>query len=211
MDNLPYKIIFEDNNLLAVDKPCNLSVIRERKDNAPFLADLFENILVVHRIDKDTSGVVIFAKNRKTHKELCCLFSGRKVFKEYTACVSGVPGASRGTIDAPLRKFGSGRTAADFQNGKPSLTEYEVLHKFSSAALVKANPHTGRQHQIRAHFYYIGHPLLGDKKYGDKRNSDFPRLMLHASAVCFSLSDGKNYEIRSELPSCFRSFISGLH
>lgn len=134
---------------------------------------------VVHRLDRGASGLVLFAKNAEVHRRLSKQFEGREVKKTYLAVVKGdVPAA--GVIDQPLRQFGSGRMGVD-PRGKPSLTRYRVKDNFAGVTLLEVEPETGRQHQIRVHLYWLGHPILGETRYGkDFPVGGAPRLMLHA-------------------------------
>lgn len=128
-------ILFEDDDILAVNKPEAVAAIPERRPRGGSLFEVLcaqrdERLYVVHRIDKDTSGVIVFAKNEVVHRWLCRQFEDRTVEKVYLALVHGVIGENEGRIDKPLREFGSGRVAVDPQRGKPSLTEFRVLQRF---------------------------------------------------------------------------------
>jgi len=181
---------------------------------------------------------MVFAKNAGAHKSLNEQFSGRTVRKEYVALVHGRLENERGVIDRPLRQFGSGRIGVDEQAGKECVTEYEVAERFSDSAdlpspaeagyakagaatslsrrrkdfsLVRAYPLTGRQHQIRVHFYSLGHPIVGDRLYGERTiQSKYPRLMLHAERLSFNLPTDKRMTLESPLPELFRKTLEGL-
>jgi len=138
--------------------------------------------LVVHRIDLETSGIVIFAKNPQTHRHLSIQFERREVKKNYIALVQGVM-TSDITVNSPIRQFGSGRMGVDPQ-GKPSSTEIRIIEKLPDATLLDVSPHTGRRHQIRVHCYASGFPIIGDPMYGkDRPVGGVSRLMLHAYQV----------------------------
>lgn len=159
-------------------------------------------IFVVHRLDREASGLMIFAKDAASHRLLCGLFERREVHKRYAALVMGRL-AEDGVVDRPLREFGSGRTSVDPQ-GKESLTRYKVVEPFKNATLLEVSPVTGRRHQIRAHLYAIGHPILGDTLYGKQRPvGGAPRLMLHALEASFELEAGKPLTLRVEPPDDF--------
>lgn len=180
-----WRDIYRDDHVLAVDKPAGMLVIpgrgpvRERSLVELLEDQLGNRLFVVHRIDRETSGLVLFALDAATHRELSLAFERRQVRKTYLAVVDGeMTGA--GSIDLPLREFGSGRVAVD-ERGKPSRTEYRVLAPVPRGTLLEVHPVTGRRHQIRVHLYALGHPVLGDTRYGNPRPvGGAPRLMLHA-------------------------------
>lgn len=213
-------ILFQDDNIIAIDKPSGLACIVERdreKDNLHALLSLIcpQKIYIVHRLDKEASGVVLFAKNADTHRCLCRQFTGHTVRKTYLALLHGSVAGDSGTIDKPIRQFGSGRVAVDMEHGKPSVTEYEVIERFRDYTLVRAHPVTGRRHQLRVHFYSIGHPIVGDPLYGlrdtsNKRQATSKRLMLHAEKISFSLPTGEQMIIESPSPEAFTQFITSL-
>jgi RluA family pseudouridine synthase len=180
-----WRIIHRDDRILAVDKPAGLLVIPGRgPERGPALVDLLADHLgsrplIVHRIDRETSGLVLFALDAATHRTLSLAFERRRVRKSYLALVQGEMSGG-GSIDMPLREFGSGRVAVD-DRGKASRTEYEVVSRFQDSTLLEVHPVTGRRHQIRVHLYALGHPVLGDTRYGDPRPvGGAARLMLHA-------------------------------
>jgi RluA family pseudouridine synthase len=204
----PIPAIFETDDFIALDKPVGLASIPERNPkNVSLLSVLTaarqQKFYVVHRLDKQVSGVILFAKTPGFHRYLNLQFEHRQVQKTYLAVVHGQ--LSRGgRIDTALRRFGSGRMAEDREHGKPCVTEYEVLANRPEATLLRVRPLTGRKHQIRAHLFSIGHPIIGDPLYGDKRvQRTFPRLMLHALGIEFRLPDGRPVEIRTAAPTGF--------
>lgn len=196
-------ILWADDDLLIVNKPSDLRVIPDGYDpELPTLVRLLEpawgRLFVVHRLDKDTSGVIIFARNADSHRILNQQFAERQVNKTYWALIVGLPAWETKSIELPLRVNGdrSHRTVADYKEGKPASTKAHVLIRFDSWALVEACPHTGYTHQIRAHLSSVGHPLLGDTLYhypprwsGPRVDSAtlpvFPRSALHALKVSF--------------------------
>ena len=203
-------VLFENDDLIAVDKPEKLASIPERnREKISLLKVLTETLkrklYVVHRLDKQVSGVIVFAKTPQAHRHLNTLFEHRQVRKAYIALVHGVIAEAGGVIDAPLRRFGSGRMGADAERGKPCRTEFSVEERLPGCTLVRVRPLTGRKHQIRAHFFGIGHPIVGDPLYGDKAiQKIFPRLMLHALSLCFNLPTGEYACLESAIPSAFK-------
>jgi RluA family pseudouridine synthase len=214
MTGPPVQVLFETDDFLAADKPEGvLSVSQAGEGGLPaHLRDRFPGKLYpVHRLDRGASGVIVFAKNAAAHRHLNGQFDRREVRKTYLALVDGVPSANRGQINAPLREFGSGRTAVDPRRGKPSSTEWKVAERFDSATLLRVTPSTGRRHQIRAHLYHIGHPILGDLRYGDRaRQEGTPRLMLHAQSLEISLISGERVTVEAPPPPSFEAVLAGL-
>lgn len=202
-------VLFEDDNVLAVHKPEGLASIPERdRERESLLAQLSTayptKLYVVHRLDKDVSGVILFAKHAKAHKVLNEQFSHRSVKKTYLAVIHGVIQEEHSTIDAPIRQFGSGRMGVDVKRGKHSLTEYSVVERFANYTLLHVQPMTGRRHQIRVHLYSIGHPIVGDVRYGDKQHQQrYPRLMLHAESIVFTLLSGQAMVVNAPPPESF--------
>jgi tRNA pseudouridine32 synthase / 23S rRNA pseudouridine746 synthase len=206
-------VLFEDNDILAVNKPEGLASIPERAKGKGSLVSLLspqfrDRLYIVHRIDKEASGVILFAKNAAAHRFLNEQFSTRAVRKTYLILVHGNMDERDGVIDKPLRQFGSGRIGIDPKRGKPSETVFCVVERFHSYAIVEAHPVTGRRHQIRVHFYSIGHPVVGDLLYGDKAVQErYPRLMLHARRLEFRLPSGEESNIEAPVPESFTSMI----
>ena len=183
LDGAPQElaVLFEDENLVAVDKPPLLPVHPSGRHLSGTLIQLLHAryapagggaalpVRLCHRLDRETSGLVLAAKNERAHRFLALQFERRQIRKEYLAIVRGVPEAEGGTIDLPL---GQARTSAVHlkmavvSDGLPSRTEWSVLERYRACALVSCRPLTGRQHQIRVHLDAIGHPLVGDKLYG---------------------------------------------
>ena len=209
-------VLFDSSDLIAVDKPEGLSSIIESDPSKPSihatLEEMYgERLFVVHRLDKDASGVLIFARHADAHRYLNDLFAERRVHKKYLALSHGRIGDASGTIDRPIRQYGSGRMGVDEARGKPSLTAYVVLKRFLANTLVEVNPLTGRRHQIRVHLYSIGHPLVGDRRYGEKTcQAAYPRLMLHAQGISFPLPSGERLVIESPVPVSFQTVLDSL-
>jgi len=208
------RVLFETDDYLAVDKPEGVvSVAEAGKGGIPeLLKDHHPGKLYpVHRLDRGASGVIVFAKNAAAHRHLNGEFDRREVSKTYLALVDGTLAVSRGQINAPIREFGSGRMGVDAKRGKPSSTVWKIAERLDSATLLRANPSTGRRHQIRVHLYHIGHPILGDLRYGDRtRQERVPRLMLHALALEFTLPSGERVTIEAPPPPSFDSVVAGL-
>jgi len=212
----PGPLLHEDPHLLVVHKPEGLSAIPERDLSVPSVQRLLEaqrgeRLWVVHRLDKEVSGVLLFARDPATHRALSIAFEQRRVEKSYTLAVHGVPARSEGVLDRPIAQFGSGRMGVDPRRGKPSRTSFRVLQRARAFALVEARPHTGRRHQLRVHFYSDGHPIVGDPRYGDLTlQATFPRLMLHARTLTIPLPDGATLTIEAPLPPSYLDALPAL-
>jgi RluA family pseudouridine synthase len=209
-------VLFENDDIIAVDKPEKLASIPERnREKISLLKVLAETLqrklYVVHRLDKQVSGVILFAKNPQAHRHLNTLFEHRQVSKTYLALVHGVIAEASGVIDKPLRRFGSGRMGEDAERGKPCRTEFTVEERLPDCTRVRVHPLTGRKHQIRAHFFSIGHPIVGDTLYGNKSlQKTFPRLMLHSSEIRFNLTSGEEVSIESTIPKSFSEALAEI-
>ena len=206
-------ILFEDDRLLAADKPAGQPTMPGRGDvGEPLNAELERRqgrkLFVVHRLDLEASGVVVFAKDAETHRLLCAQFESRGAKKIYLAAVAGAM-TGEGIADMPLKEFGSGRVAPS-PDGRKSRTRWRVERNFRSAALLRVEPDTGRRHQIRAHLCALGHPILGDPRYGPPPRpiGGAPRLMLHALSL--SVTAGRVYEFTAEPPRDFAAVLASL-
>ncbi len=186
-------VIYEDDNVIVLDKPAGLlSMAKGEYCPEPTLEDYG---LLVHRLDRDTSGVVILAKNPETQSMLRRQFQDRKAHKTYLAIVEGRPKLDAALIDLPIaRNLKHPTTFLVDQNGKPSQTNYQVLMSNDRYSLLQLQPQTGRTHQLRVHLRYLGTPILGDPVYGTEgiiaqkkvkpQNTNSPqRLMLHAQSL----------------------------
>ena len=186
------KIIFEDDSLVIVDKPAGLSVLPDgwEKDSDYLVKQLEEQygrIFIVHRLDKITSGVMVFARDAETHRALNIQFENHDAQKTYHAILEGNPKWEEKVAKHPLRaNVGhKHRTMVDDKNGKPSETRFKVIKRYQEAALVEAKPMTGRTHQIRVHAYALGHPLVEDILYGSQDRYGLPHPMLHSQTLSF--------------------------
>lgn len=191
-DFVPPEIIFEDKNVRVVNKPAGLlSMVKGEYSLEPTL----ENYgLLVHRLDRDTSGVVILAKNPETQRLLRRQFQDRKVHKTYLAIVEGHPRLPEAKIELPIaRNLKHPTTFQVDPNGKPAETYYRVLKSNDEYSLLELKPVTGRTHQLRVHLKYIGTPILGDRVYG---KSPASRLFLHAQSleITIPVSDRRTFE-----------------
>lgn len=216
VERLSLEILFENDGVLVVNKPEGLASIPEREPTRASVRTLLEAegrgpIYVVHRLDKEVSGVLVFAKSAAVHRELNRQFEERLVRKIYLALVHGEVVPHGGLIERPLRAFGSGRMGVDDVRGKPSATAYRVLQRLQGYTLLNVFPLTGRRHQIRVHLYSIGHPVVGDLRYGDRAVSrQFPRLMLHAQGIEFALPSGERVAVEAPVPASFRAVLEAL-
>ena len=213
------KIIYEDAHFLAIDKPSGMLVDQVRalgkmlpEDRSQTLAGWLEihrpGSLLVHRLDKDTSGVILAAKTPESYQYFKDLFKNRTIQKTYIALVAGHPKKSSDTINAPIGiRHGMVRHTTHHSAKHPSeaITDYTVIGSYKQGAklysLVEARPKTGRTHQIRVHMNSIHHPIMGDKLYGGKVSEGLAsRHLLHAQKIEFTKPDGGRISIESELP-----------
>lgn len=214
--NMTLQVLFENDDILAVNKPEGISSIPGHTKGETTLVSLVTEAsglkpYVVHRLDKEVSGVMLFAKNARTHKYLNEQFGNRTIKKTYLALVHGTIKDEKGIIDAAIRQCGSGRMAVDAKNGKPSQTEYETVRRYGKYTLVKVFPLTGRRHQIRVHLYSIGHPVAGDTRYGDRAvQKQFGRLMLHSRRISFYLPSGEKISVEAQPPQSFNQGVEGI-
>jgi RluA family pseudouridine synthase len=205
--------LFESSAIIAVNKPEGVASIPERSGEGGDLlsllsAELGERLYVVHRLDKGVTGVILFAKTAAAHKILNDQFAARTVKKTYTALVQGVMKEDSGLFDQPIRKFGSGRMGVDPVRGLPCLTRFKVVERMKAYTLLDLFPESGRRHQNRVHLFNAGHPVVGDRLYGDQRyQKAFERIMLHAREVNFETEPGSRMTISAPLPPSFTSIV----
>jgi 23S rRNA pseudouridine1911/1915/1917 synthase len=228
--------IFENDDLVALNKPSGLLSIPDREGEEVSLKSLLQEkytkIFTVHRLDRDTSGLIVFAKNEATHKHLSQQFEGRLTKKIYAGLVLGSPAETKGSINLPLAENMVQRGVMIVnRRGKESLTDYEVMEDFGLYSWMQFQIHTGRTHQIRVHMKEIGHPIVCDEVYGDgkpvllsslkkkkfKLGKDvleerplMSRLALHAYQLTFTTLQGEKKELTAELPKDMRATIQQL-
>lgn len=233
--NLQSIIIQEDENIVAINKPSGMLTIPSRDGKEVSLKQLLKerhgDIFTVHRIDRDTSGVVVFAKNDVTHKLLSKLFEERETVKIYNGLVLGNPAHAEGLIDEPISEHPVKRGLMTvYRKGKESSTAYEVIEKFKLYSWMQFRIFTGRTHQIRVHMKHIGHPIVCDDLYGDgkpvfissikkktynlakQEDEERPilsRLALHAAKLEFRLND-LDYSLRAPLPKDMSALLQQL-
>ncbi len=197
-ERIPLEVVHEDEFLLVVDKPAGMAVHPGAGRSSGTLANALLGYGarlsamggavkpgLVHRLDKDTSGLLVVAKDDGTHWKLSQQFAGRQVRRVYLAVVQGVVPRDEGTIAAPIGRHPTRRTrmAVRYEGGRESVTRYKVLRRFPRATLLELTPETGRMHQLRVHLASIGHPILGDREYGVA--GGFSRQALHAHRLGF--------------------------
>jgi tRNA pseudouridine32 synthase/23S rRNA pseudouridine746 synthase len=209
-------ILYQDNSMLVINKPAGLTTVPGGWEaDIPNLTDLLEqeygHLWIVHRLDKITSGVVLFARSAEVHRNLSILFEHHFVRKVYHAIIAGDPAWEQHTAHHPLRiNVGhSHRTAVDHRRGKPSETAFRVLERFRGYALLEAIPATGRTHQVRVHSSALGFPLVGDVLYSGPAVEWIPRPALHALSLSFELN-GKPYSFKAPHPPDFLSALEKL-
>ncbi len=202
-------ILYQDTDCVAVMKPVGVAATPEGAEDHACLSALLaqqlgQRVFPVHRLDKDVSGVILYALTAAAHRFLNTAFEHRQVHKTYLAVVHGAVSADHGLICRPLREFGSGRMGVDDAKGKPSETRYEVLKRSPSFSLVRLHPLTGRRHQLRVHLYSIGHPIAGDDRYGaPSLRQGHPRLMLTATGISLHVPNGNRLNLSEHLPQDF--------
>ncbi|MDP8265461.1 MAG: RluA family pseudouridine synthase [Candidatus Aceula meridiana] len=218
-ENIPLDIFYEDEDLIVVNKPIGMTVHPAAGCYSGTLVNALvfhqENLSsvndalrpgIVHRLDKETSGLILVAKNNMVHAKLAKQFEKRIIKKQYVAVVQGLVKFDEGLVDAPLGRHPIHRQkrAVLFADAKEAQTVYRVLKRFQKTTLISLMPKTGRTHQLRVHMAYLGHPILGDEKYG-KKNS-FKRLALHAQRIGFYHPSFSRYmEFSSLTPKEFLS------
>ncbi|MEM1073787.1 MAG: RluA family pseudouridine synthase [Pseudomonadota bacterium] len=204
----PLVVLHEDAEVLLVDKPSGLLSVPGK---GPQLADclmarvqeVFPDALLVHRLDRDTSGVIIFALTAHAQRHLGLQFEKRITKKTYVARVWGVPETKTGTVDLPLIVDWPNRPRQKVchETGKPAQTDWRVIKHDTETSRLRLFPKTGRSHQLRVHMLAIGHPILGDPFYAAGPARDYPRLMLHSEELRFKHPNGgRSVKIRAPAP-----------
>ncbi len=195
--NAPLELIHEDHELLVVNKPAGLLSVPGKGDHLKDclitrLQAAFPEALLVHRLDMDTSGVIVFARTPAAQRHLGLQFEKRMMKKSYLALVWGQVDGKEGVIDLPLIVDWPNRPLQKVchETGRAAVTEWKVLRHDETSTRVRLFPQTGRSHQLRVHMRELGHPILGDPFYATGPARDFPRLMLHAETLRLRHPDG---------------------
>jgi 23S rRNA pseudouridine955/2504/2580 synthase/23S rRNA pseudouridine1911/1915/1917 synthase len=229
-------ILLETPDFVVVNKPSGMLTLPDRHDNelvslVALMKKTYGEVFTVHRLDRETSGIILFARNEAAHKYFSQLFESREVKKYYLGLVSGQPMSKQGNIsegimEHPVQK---GKMVTN-RKGKPSSTDYEVLEEFGLYSLVRMQIHTGRTHQIRVHMKFLGHPIAVDEFYGsaqpvllstikkkfklgkhtEEERPLLGRLALHAATLVFKDPAGKEYIIEAPLPKDMHALLTQL-
>lgn len=229
-------IIFENDDFIALDKPSGMLTIPDRHDETQLslykiLSNQYGKIFIVHRLDRDTSGLVLFAKNEAAHKYLSQLFEKRNIEKNYLGIIRGRLTDKKGIINEPIAEHPTHKGIMTItKKGKPSLTEYNVLEDYGIYSLVQFNIQSGRTHQIRVHMKSTGHPIACDPVYGDGNAillSSFKkkyklsqhdeeerplinRLALHSHQLNFKDANGNEHSLEAPLPKDMKAVLQQL-
>ena len=228
-------IIYEDEDIVALNKPSGLLSIPDREGKEPSLKNLlqerYEQIFTIHRLDRETSGLILFAKNEAAHRHLSLQFEERKTEKIYLGLVLGQPVPASGTMDQPIAENMVNRgTMIIHRRGKPAVTDYETLETYGKYSWMQFRIHTGRTHQIRVHMKNLGHPIVCDVLYGDgnplllssiktrfklskqeiEERPLLNRLALHAHRLGFETAAGKYMELDAPLQKDLRATLQQL-
>ena len=223
---IPLDVIYEDADVLVIDKPVGMVVHPAPGHRTGTLVNAVLHHVpgiavggvgrpgIVHRLDKDTSGLMVIAKSDAGHQTLVAQWNDRAVLKAYLAVVQGLVEPDDATIDAPIARDPVHRQKmAVIRGGREAVTHFTVSERFSDSSLLDVIIDTGRTHQIRVHLAFIGHPVVGDKTYGSAGGSsafDAPRQMLHAARLSFTLPDGKRASFTAPPPADFEAVLNRL-
>jgi len=231
---MEFNIIYQDPNILVIDKPAGLVVFSEGQVKKNTLIDYLlekfpdlENVGqaprygIIHRLDKDTSGILLIAKNNKALTFFQNQFKEGRVFKKYLALVVGNLKNTGGTIETLIGRSPKDRRKQkiylpeepESDKKRKAVTEYKILENFKNFSLIEVVPKTGRKHQIRAHLAYLGYPIAGDKLYGFKRQilpKDLSRQFLHATCLKIELPNGEIKEFHSDMPQDLKNVLKNL-
>ena len=222
-ENIPLDIVYEDDDVIVVNKPNGMVVHPAVGNNHGTLVNALLNYSknlsdingefrpgIVHRIDADTTGLLMVAKNNKSHEILADQLSKKETTRKYIALVWGVIKEDTATIDAPIGRDNTDRKkmAVTSINSKDAITHLKVLKRFKEATLIELQLETGRTHQIRVHMNYINHPVVNDLVYGRRKIIDETGQCLHAYSLGFNHPKTKEYmEFKCELPECFKNIL----
>jgi 23S rRNA pseudouridine1911/1915/1917 synthase len=220
---MPLDVLFEDDDLLVLNKPAGLvmhpgaghqqhTLVNALLAHCKNLSGIGgkERPGIVHRLDKETSGALVVAKNDVTHRDLSKQFAARTMGKIYLALVAGTPRHATGVIDKAIERHPVHRQRMSIarRQGRSAKTEYRVLSSSGEVSLIECTLHSGRTHQIRVHLHDLGHPVLGDKLYAGKRAGNFPRQMLHAWKLSFTHPrTGEQIAFEAPIPPDFAAAV----
>ncbi|MBU2914078.1 RNA pseudouridine synthase [Reichenbachiella agariperforans] len=229
--NIPDLIVYEDDHYLVINKPASISTLEDRNDDYNVLSlfrEHYPEITVCHRLDKETSGALLLAKNEAAYRAAAMKFESRDVEKVYHALVEGRFMDETIQVDIPLKIAGSGRVKTDPRQGKEALTRFRPKAYLGNYTLVEAKPVSGRRHQIRVHLAYLGFPICGDTYYGGKpvflsaikkkyklaegkeERPLFDRVALHAFSLEINPFDGQAIEVSCDYPKDLSMIISKI-
>lgn len=223
-ENIPLDIVYEDDDVVVINKPQGMVV---HPSNGHYSGTLVNGLLyhfkqlsnidsirpgIVHRIDKDTSGLIMVAKNDLAHEFLANQLKDKTAYRQYIALVRGEVNVNKGKIDAPIgRSFKDRKLMAIVNDGKPSVTHFEVIKRFNGYTLISCLLETGRTHQIRVHMAYIGYPIVGDTSYGSKNTYGLNGQLLHATKLSFIHPKTKErITVEAPLPQYFNDVLNNL-
>jgi 23S rRNA pseudouridine1911/1915/1917 synthase len=214
-----FAVRYEDDDLLVVDKPAGVVVHPARGHRSGTLSQALAGVAaggaegragIVHRLDRDTSGLLVVARSPEAHRRLKAALQARAITREYRALVEGRPPARSGTIDAPIGRDRRHRTrmSTDTDDARDAVTHFEVEEALPETTLLRVRLETGRTHQIRAHLQAIGHPVVGDSEYGTPGRLGLDRQFLHAARLRFAQPfTGATVEVTSPLPEDLRAAL----
>jgi 23S rRNA pseudouridine1911/1915/1917 synthase len=218
-DPAPFQVAYEDEHLLVVDKPAGVVVHPARGHAQGTLSQALagrtgggapERAGIVHRLDRDTSGLLVVARTEPVHRALRALMARREITREYLALVEGRPPARTGTIDAPIGRDRRRRTrhSTDTDDPRAAITHFSLERALPATSLLRVRLETGRTHQIRVHLEAIGHPVCGDPEYGTADRLGLRRQFLHAARLAFAHpADGRRVDVSSPLPADLREAL----
>lgn len=225
-EDIPLDVLFEDQDLLVINKPAGLVIHAGAGHSEGTLVNALlahcralsgiggkERPGIVHRLDKETSGCIVVAKNDLTHRALSEQFVSRDVEKTYLAIVAGVPRHRSGTIDQPIGRHAVHRQKMAVQpsRGRSARTDYRIIKSSGDASVIQCQLHSGRTHQIRVHLHHIGHSILGDKVYGGSVARKFDRQMLHAWRLAFTHPRTQQRQMfEADVPNDFQEALATL-